>query len=72
MATCECKDCGHIGIPVWVHNDDKCEKCFSRMVFEILEEETSTHTNKTLVTEGCNDKYAWCKTDDFIKNLHVN
>jgi len=27
-----CLVCGHIGYAVWVHNDDKCEKCLSGQI----------------------------------------
>jgi len=39
MAKWECKDCGHIGYPDVYHGDEKCEKCGSRYVFEVVNEE---------------------------------
>lgn len=42
MANWECKTCGHIGVPVYVHNDDKCEKCYSGQIVEIREVKESS------------------------------
>ena len=33
----ECKTCGHVGYQQWVHNDDKCEKCYSGQIVEITD-----------------------------------
>jgi len=35
MSQWYCKKCGHIGYPEIVHNDERCEKCFSRYIVEI-------------------------------------
>ena len=37
MGKCICSVCGHIGYPVYVHNDDKCEKCLSGQITEVKE-----------------------------------
>lgn len=37
----ECKTCGHIGYPEWVHNDEKCEVCFSGQIVELSDESTA-------------------------------
>lgn len=31
----ECLDCGHTGYPEWVHNDDKCAKCYSGRIVAV-------------------------------------
>lgn len=35
MSKWECKSCGHIGYPQWVHNDEKCERCYSGQIVEL-------------------------------------
>ena len=39
MQKWKCKDCGHIGYAVWIHNDDKCERCHSRYLIAITEKD---------------------------------
>ena len=42
----KCKDCNHIGYPVWVHNDDKCGKCYSGDIVVVKEKSEKTiHLN---------------------------
>ncbi len=40
----ECKSCGHIGYPEWVHNDEKCERCYSGQIVELSEPVKTFHT----------------------------
>lgn len=35
MGKVKCEKCGHIGFPELIHDDEKCEKCFSRYVYSI-------------------------------------
>ncbi len=44
MAQWKCKICGHIGYPQWVHNDEKCERCYSGQIVELSESIKSFHT----------------------------
>lgn len=45
MAKWECKNCGHIGYPTWLHNDDKCSECLSGQIVEITENEHKQSSN---------------------------
>lgn len=50
----ECKSCGHIGYPEWVHNDEKCERCYSGQIVELSEPVKTFHTH-TNVGNAKND-----------------
>lgn len=43
MAKWECKSCGHIGYSQWVHNDEKCEKCYSGQIVEITKHKKESY-----------------------------
>ena len=30
----KCENCGYIGIPAYIHGDEKCPKCLSRYIYE--------------------------------------
>lgn len=40
ISKCECKNCGHIGIPIMLQDTEKCSKCLSRYVFEVNNKDT--------------------------------
>ncbi len=44
MAQRKCNVCGHVGYPMWVHNDEKCERCYSGQIVELSESIKSFHT----------------------------
>jgi len=42
----ECEKCGYIGIPVIIHNDEKCSRFNSKKIYEITSSENKKRENK--------------------------